>query len=177
MGAVRVTSIIGRHNAGKTTLLVALATEFTRRGKCVMTLKHGSHPVQLDQPGKDTYRHFHEGRAQRVLIEAPGQRILFERAEQEADPETLIRRFLGDAEIVLVEGFRSFDLPKIEVHRSDLHPRPLFDPSAPNADQWLAILTDSDELRAPFPVFRFNDTMWLVALTSLAWDRAKILTI
>lgn len=174
MGSVRVTSVIGRHNAGKTTLLVALATELTRRGKRVMTLKHGSHPVQIDQPGKDTYRHFHEGRAQRVLIEAPGQRVLFERTEAEDDPETLIRRFLADADIVLVEGFRSSPLPKIEVHRLDVHPRPLFDAAAPNAGEWLAILTDSDELRAAFPVFRFNDTMWLVALTSLAWDRAKL---
>src|SRR5213079_3687086 len=67
-------SIIGRKNAGKTTLLVALAAELVRRKFRVMTIKHGTHPADTDQRGKDSWRHWHEGHAERVLMEGPGQR-------------------------------------------------------------------------------------------------------
>ncbi len=128
MAATRMISVIGLKNAGKTTFLVALAAELVRRKFRVMTIKHGSHPAEMDQKGKDTWRHWHEGRAERVLMEAPGQRVLFERTPAESDPITLTRRYLSDADI-----------------------------------------------RAPFPVFRFSDTAWLVNVANLAWDSAKIL--
>ena len=173
MATTRAFSIIGKKNSGKTSLLVALASEFRQQGKRVMTLKHGSHPAQLDQPGKDTYRHYHEGGAERVMIEAPGQRVLIERAENESDPISLIQRFFLDADIVLVEGFKKSPLPKVEVYRTAVHDDPVYDADADNAKNWIAVLTDSDEFRASCPVFRFRDTMWLVALTNLAWERAK----
>src|SRR2546430_2456291 len=110
-------SVIGRKNAGKTTLLVALAAELARRKFRVMTIKHGTHPADTDQRGKDSWRHWHEGRAERVLMEGPGQRVLWERTEQESDPVALARRYLDGADIVLVEGFKRAPLPKIEVYR------------------------------------------------------------
>src|SRR5213592_2422793 len=85
-------SIIGRKNAGKTTLLVALAAELARRKFRVMTIKHGTHPADTDQRGKDSWRHWHEGKAERVLLEGPGQRVLWERTERESDPIALARR-------------------------------------------------------------------------------------
>ena len=69
--ATKILSIVGRKDAGKTSLVVALSNEYTRRGKRVMTIKHASHPAALDQPGTDTFRHFHEGKAERVLIASP----------------------------------------------------------------------------------------------------------
>lgn len=168
-------SIIGLKNAGKTTFLVALASELVRRKFRVMTLKHGSHPADLDQQGKDTWRHWHEGKAERVLMEAPGQRVLFERTTEESDPITLARRYLSGADIVLVEGFKRAALPKIEVYRRVAGPKPVFDPAVHDPADWVALVTDDASLRAPFPVFRFSDTAWLVTLANLAWDRAKIL--
>ena len=174
MAATRIVSIIGRHNAGKTTLLVALAAEFVRRKFRVMTLKHGSHPATLDTEGKDTWRHWQEGRAERVLLEAPGERLLLERTSSESDPVTLARRYLDGADIVLAEGFSSHPLPKIEVHRRPCGP-PVFDASRHDAADWIAMLTDDASYRAPFPVFRFSDTSWLMTLANMAWDRAKVL--
>ena len=168
-------SIIGLKNAGKTTFLVALAAELVRRKFRVMTLKHGSHPADMDQKGKDTWRHWHEGKAERVLMEAPGQRVLFERTTEESDPITLARRFLSGADIVLVEGFKRAPLPKIEVYRREAGPKPVFDPAVHDPADWVAMVTDDASLRAPFPVFRFTDTSWLVTIANLAWDRAKIL--
>ena len=168
-------SIIGLKNAGKTTFLVALAAELVRRKFRVMTLKHGSHPADMDQQGKDTWRHWHEGKAERVLMEAPGQRVLFERTADESDPITLARRYLSGADIVLVEGFKRAPLPKIEVYRREAGPTPVFDPAVHDPADWVAMVTDDASLRAPFPVFRFTDTSWLVTIANLAWDRAKIL--
>ena len=54
MAATRILSIVGRKNAGKTTLAVALAAEYVRRGKRVMTIKHASHPAAVDSPGTDS---------------------------------------------------------------------------------------------------------------------------
>src|SRR3989441_7600275 len=81
-------SIIGLKNAGKTTFLVALASELVRRKFRVMTIKHGSHPADMDQKGKDTWRHWHEGKAERVLMESPGQRVLFERTAERSEEHT-----------------------------------------------------------------------------------------
>lgn len=168
-------SVIGLKNAGKTTFLVALAAELARRKFRVMTIKHGSHPADMDQQGKDTWRHWHEGKAERVLMESPGQRVLFERTEQESDPIALARQYLGGADIVLVEGFKRARLPKIEVYRRAVGPKPVFDPAVHDPGDWIGMVTDDRELRAPFPVFRFSDTAWLVTLANLAWDRAAIL--
>ena len=176
MAATRMMSIIGRKNAGKTTLLVALAAELVRRKFRVMTIKHGSHPADTDQRGKDSWRHWHEGRAERVLMEGPGQRVLWEKTERESDPVALARRYLQGADIVLVEGFKATPLPKIEVYRLAAGPNPIFDPAVHDAADWVAMVTDHPAYRSDdFPVFRFSDTAWLVTLANLAWDRAKIL--
>lgn len=174
MAATRLISIIGRKNAGKTTLLVALTAELVRRKLRVMTLKHGTHPATLDSQGTDTWRHWHEGKAERVLLEAPGQRVLFERTSRDGDPVALARQYLHGADIVLAEGFTNHPLPKIEVYRRPCG-APIFDAATHNPADWIAIVTDDADYRAVFPVFRFSDTAWLVTLANLAWDRAKIL--
>jgi molybdopterin-guanine dinucleotide biosynthesis protein B len=168
-------SIVGKKNAGKTTLLVALAAELGRRKFRVMTLKHGTHAAELDQQGKDTWRHFHEGKAERVVLEAPGQRFVWERREQESDPVSLARRYCDGAEIILAEGFSAHPLPKIEVYRLACGDAPLLDPTRKDADRWVAVVTDNASFRALCPVFRFSDTAWLVSLANIAWDQAKIL--
>ena len=134
-------SIVGRKNAGKTTLMVALASELFRRGHRVMTIKHGHHPAEVDRSGSDSWRHLHEGRAERVLLAGPGLRVLFDRAPDEYDPVGLARRYLADADIVMVEGFKRAPIPKIEVHRRVTGPAPLLSADSPDAARWLAIVT------------------------------------
>ena len=170
--ATRILSIVGRKNAGKTSLVVALASEFTRRGRRVMTIKHASHPATLDTPGTDTFRHFHEGKAERVLIASPEIRAIIERSPDDTDPITLARRYLTDADIVLVEGFQAAPLPKVEVFRREVADLPIYDRAAPDANQWIAIVTDDGKLEAECPVLRFKDTIWLQLLAALSWDKA-----
>ena len=79
MASTRILSIIGRKNAGKTTLTVALASELARRGRRVMTIKHTHHTPEVDRTGTDSYRHFQEGRAERTVLVAPDLRVVFDR--------------------------------------------------------------------------------------------------
>ena len=95
--------------------------------------------------------------------------------KEESDPIALARRSHAVADMVLVEGFEEASLPKIEVYRRVAGPKPIFDPKKHDPGDWVAMVTDDADLRAPFPVFRFSDTSWLVTIANLAWDRAKIL--
>src|SRR3989454_12235283 len=108
-------------------------------------------PADTDQRGKDSWRHWHEGHAERVLMEGPGQRVLWERTEQESDPIALARRYLGGADIVLVEGFKAAPLPKIEVYRLAAGPQPLFDPAGPQPGDRGALGTDPNKSRGRLP--------------------------
>ena len=175
MASTRIIPIIGRKDAGKTTLVVALTSELARRGQRVMTIKHGHHPASVDRPGTDTWRHFNEGRAERVLIASPQLRVRFERTPDDYDPIGLARQYMHGADIVLTEGFKGASLPKIEVFRRVAGDRPLYDPDKANAREWVAIITDDPDFEAECPVLRFHDTIWLQLLANLAWDRALIL--
>jgi molybdopterin-guanine dinucleotide biosynthesis protein MobB len=175
VAATRIISVIGRKNAGKTTLAVALANELVRRGHRVMTIKHGHHPADADRRGSDTWRHFHEGRAERVLIASPDLRVLFERSPDSYDPIGLARQYMQGADIVLTEGYKAAALPKIEVFRREVAARPLYDPASASAGQWVALVTDDPDFTAKCPVLHFYDTIWLQLLANLAWDQSLLL--
>jgi molybdopterin-guanine dinucleotide biosynthesis protein B len=172
----RIVCVIGHKNAGKTTLVAALSHEFKRQKRRVGTIKHASHPIDVDRPGTDSWRHYHEGKADGVVVASPDLRVSFERREDLVGPEELARRYYGDMDVVLVEGFKAAPLPKIEVFRKAVARAPLFQPDAPNAAEWLAIVTDDHRYSAPCRVLHFSDTMWLTVLTAMIMEQAKQLT-
>ncbi len=146
-----VLSIVGKKNSGKTTLLVALCAELGRRGYRVATVKHGHHAFEIDQPGRDSWRHFHEGGAEAVLMVAAGKVALTRRLEGEPDPEALILQYYagGEYDLVLIEGYKHGPFPKVEVFRRRQHARPVYDPSdTAAAALFLALVTDDPSLKA-----------------------------
>lgn len=169
---MRLISIVGLKDSGKTTLVVALAREFQRRKLAVATIKHASHPVDIDREGTDSWRHFHEGHADGVLVASPSLRVVLERREDDTGPEELARRYFSDRDLVLVEGFKRAPIPKVEVYRKVSGPAPLY-AAAPDPERWVAIATDM-AVEARCPVLRFSDTMWLQLLASYVWEGAKL---
>ena len=169
--ASRIVCVVGRKNAGKTTLAVALAAEYARRGHRVMTIKHSDHPAVVDRPGTDSWRHFNEAGAERTLLAATDLRVLFERSPDDYDPVALARRYLDGADIVVAEGYKRARVPRVEVYRPEAGP-PLYDAGREDAREWLGIVTDDPDFRAECPVLRFGDTAWLPTLATLAWDGA-----
>ena len=151
-----VVSVAGKKNSGKTTLLVALAAELKRRGYRIASLKHGHHHFEIDQPGRDSWRHFHEGEVEAVLIAASEKLALVMRTpEEEPGPETLIQQFFAGRgyDLVLVEGYKYGPFPKVEIFRRSQHPEPIYNPAdRAAAARFLAIVTDDLTLRAECPV-------------------------
>lgn len=169
----RCIAVVGRKNAGKTTLVVALVRELQRQGRRVMTIKHGHHPADVDQRGTDTWRHFNEAGAERTLIASPEMRVLFERTPDDYDPIGLVQRYMADADIVVAEGFARAPIPRIEVWRQSLGQEPIFRDSQLSTlnSQLVAVVCDT-RIDAPAPILLFGDTAWLTTLAALAWQHA-----
>jgi molybdopterin-guanine dinucleotide biosynthesis protein MobB len=160
-------AVIGKKHSGKTTLTVRLCAELHRRGHRVMTIKHGSHTFNIDPSTTDTYRHYHEGNAERVAMAAPDKFALIVRWSDELEPEEIAARHMSDADIVVCEGFKRSRLPKIEVFREAAHRMPLYDPADDSARDYLAIVADGEVPGATVPVIRFEDATWLDTLADL----------
>ncbi len=111
---VPVLCIVGPSRSGKTTLMEALIKELSSRGYRVATIKHSHHTVELDQPGKDSWRHRQAG-AILSIFASPRSVAVFSDLEQELTLEELCVRFIHQADIVLVEGYKSTSYPKLLV--------------------------------------------------------------
>ena len=157
-------AIIGRKHSGKTTLVVRLAAELHRRGHRVMTIKHGAHTFNIDPSTTDTYRHYHEGHAERVAMAAPDKFALIMRWSDELGPEEIATRHMSDADIVICEGFKRSTLPKIEIHRREAHESPLLGSTAVEARTYRAMVTDDDRVSTALPVIRLDVEDWLEKL-------------
>lgn len=167
-----IVCVIGKKKSGKTTTVVRLAAALGRRGWRVATIKHGHH-FDLDREGADSWRHRHEGGARRVVLAGPeGFAVVGEWGpEGPLGPAALAERFLEDADVVVVEGFKAEPLPRIEVYRREAHPEPVYDPADPAAGLWLAIATDVPGFRAPFPVLDVHDPALAERLADLVEER------
>lgn len=149
--------IVGKKNSGKTTLLVGVAAELKRRGLRVASVKHGHHAFEIDHPGRDSWRHVHEGGVDAVLLLSSMKvaMVMHTPEGDEPDLEEMVARHLGDRRyhIVLVEGYKHGELPKVEIHRAAIHQSPVYDVSdAAASSRFLAIVSDDPTLRASCPV-------------------------
>ena len=133
--------IAGWSGAGKTTLIEAVLPLLRQCGLSVSTVKHAHHGAELDKPGKDSWRHRQAG-AREVLVAASGRwALMHEEPGIEWDLPGLLAR-MAPVDLVLVEGFRRSELPKLEVHRPLLGKPPLW-------PQWPGILAVASDGALP----------------------------
>ena len=149
---MRVYGVIGWKNSGKTSLMERLVAEITGRGFSVSTVKHVHHDVDLDHPGKDTYRHRIAGAREVVLASAGRLAIMVEHREAEPELPAVLAR-LAPVDLVLVEGYKRDAHPKVEVWREETG-HPLIQPHDPLVR---AVATDAG-LKLKLPVLDLNDT-------------------
>jgi len=137
-GSIRVFGFAGWSGSGKTTLIEQILPRLAAAGHRVSLIKHAHHSFDVDQPGKDSYRHRQAG-CQEVLITSGNRWALMHelrgRAELSLD-QALAR--LSPCDIALVEGFKSAPIPKLEVWRAQVD-KPLLHPQDSNI---VAIATD-----------------------------------
>jgi molybdopterin-guanine dinucleotide biosynthesis adapter protein len=112
-----VIGIAGWKKSGKTTLAERLIAEFTRRGLKVASVKHAHHNFRVDDAETDSARHRRAGASQVAIVSAKRWALI---AELEGAPEpdlTQVIAQLDRCDLVIVEGYKSAPIPKIEVRR------------------------------------------------------------
>lgn len=150
---MKLFGLAGYSGSGKTTLLEKLIPYFTARGLRIALIKHAHHDFDIDQPGKDSFRHRQAG-ASEVLISS-GQRwaLMHElRGAPEPDLHAHVRR-LSPCDLVLVEGYKREPIPKLEVHRAANDKPWLF----PDDAHIVALATDA-VADSPLPRFGLDAT-------------------
>ena len=130
-----------------------LVTEITARGISVSTVKHAHHTFDVDHPGKDSHRHRVAG-AREVLLSSRNRVALMQELRDEAEPSlAMLLTRLNPVDLVLIEGYKRDDHPKVEAHRSETG-NPLIAPNDPTIQ---AVASDT-KLTLDRPVFDLNDT-------------------
>ncbi len=153
--SIPVLSIIGKSGVGKTTLLEKLIPELKQRGYRLATIKHHAHAgFEIDQPGKDTWRHAQAG-SDCVVIAAPDKIATIQRLEQELSLDEIAARIDG-VDIILTEGYKRAGKPAIEVARAESGAQLI---SA--GPQLVAVATDMP-LAVDVPQFDLNDAPAIV---------------
>lgn len=148
----RIIGFAGYSGSGKTTLIEQLIPLFAARGLTVSLIKHAHHDFDVDQPGKDSYRHRKAG-CKEVLISSDQRWALMHELRGEPEPglEALLER-LDAVDWVLVEGFKRAPIAKIEVHRAE-NAKPLLYPD----DKSIIALASTPQLKAPIRSLNLND--------------------
>ena len=139
-------SVVGNSGSGKTTFIERLIPELIGRGLKVGTIKHDVHGFEMDKPGKDSWRHKHAG-ASRTVISSPYQIGMVMDVAHDHKPVELLSLFNG-MDIILTEGYKGGDHPKIEIFRTEIINEPL----CRNDKSLIALITDSDTV-FDVPVF------------------------
>jgi len=159
---MKIFGFAGYSGSGKTTLIEKLIPLLTKRGLRVSLIKHAHHTFDVDQPGKDSYRHRHAGCTE-VLVTSSRRWVLMHELRGAPEPQLdeLVGR-MSPCDLLLVEGFKRESIPKLEVYRA-LVGEPLIHPHDGNV---VAIASDA-HLDTRLPQFDINDAPAIADFVSL----------
>jgi molybdopterin-guanine dinucleotide biosynthesis protein B len=149
---MKVFGFAGYSGSGKTTLIEQLSPRLTKRGLRVSLIKHAHHTFDVDQPGKDSYRHRHAG-AGEVLVTSSRRWVLMHELRGGAEPsfEDQVKH-LSPCDLLLVEGFKFAPIPKLEVWRAETGEALLH----PNDPHIVAVASDA-KVETRLPLLDLND--------------------
>ena len=153
----RLFGIAGRSGQGKTTLIEALLAHFRAEGRVVNVIKHCHHTLDLEPPHKDSARFRASGAGEVLIVSPTSWAILHDGAEPPFD--TLLAR-LGKADLTLVEGYSSVQLPCLEVVRvrGKGNDEPLF-----THDSRIVAIASNEPVDTTLPVFALDDVPRIAA--------------
>ena len=156
---IPVVSIVGKSDSGKTTVMEGLIRELTARGWRVATVKHHVHEVDIDVPGKDSWRHARAG-AEVAMISSPTQFAVVRRVERERSLDEIEATAAGaGCDILVTEGFKRAGSVRIEVSRSARS-----DELISSAEELFALVTDGAYDVGDVPVLGLDDHAGLADL-------------
>jgi molybdopterin-guanine dinucleotide biosynthesis adapter protein len=162
---MRVFGFAGWSGSGKTTLIERLIPELVSKRLTVSLIKHAHHDFDIDRPGKDSHRHREAGCQEVLITSALRWALMHElRGAAELSIDAALTR-LSPCDLVLIEGFKSAPIPKIEVYRPSVG-KPLLHPRDRNV---LAVASDGP-LDVRLPVFDLGD---VAAIATFVVDHAR----
>ena len=149
---MRIFGFAGWSGSGKTTLIEQLIPRFVQRGLRVSLIKHAHHTFDVDQPGKDSYRHRQAGAAE-ILVTSSRRWVLMHelRGAHEPSFEDQVKR-ISPCDLLFVEGFKHAPIPKLEVWRKETG-EPLLHPNDPHI---VAVASDA-RIETKLPLLNLND--------------------
>ena len=150
---MKLFGVVGYKNAGKTGLMERLVAEITKRGLRVSTLKHAHHSFDIDQQGKDSYRHRDAGAHQVLLASGTRWALMTELRGDDEPPLAELLTRLDPVDLVLVEGYKRDTHAKIEAFRAEPG-----NPLIANDDPTICAVASDTKLTLDRPVFDLNDT-------------------
>lgn len=151
-----IVAVVGKSDAGKTTFLEKLLKELKHRKIKVGTVKHDVHGFDIDKPGKDTWRHAQAG-ADAVVISSPSKVAIIKKVEEELTLDQ-VAEAVSDMDIVLTEGYKRSNKPKIEINRTAHSTELLCTP-----DELIALVSDR-QWDIGVPVFDLDDAPGVASL-------------
>src|SRR5208337_2368217 len=151
-----VVSLLAKSGTGKTTLLEKIIAELKRRGYRIGAMKHDAHQFDIDRQGKDSWRLTHAG-ADTMVITSPAKLAIVKINSESKEPTVphLVASYFNDVDIVLTEGFKKSDMPKIEVHRKE-RSNELLCRGEENDDTLIAVASN-EKLDLDVPLFDIDD--------------------
>jgi molybdopterin-guanine dinucleotide biosynthesis protein B len=155
---MRVFGFAGWSGSGKTTLIEQVIPRLVERGLVVSLVKHAHHTAEFDLPGKDSYRHRHAGCSEVMVTSGTRWALMHElRGGPELTLKDALER-LAPCDLALVEGYKAYPIPKLEVWRDSVG-KSLLHPKDPNI---VGIATDSPGALPPrtaerLPVLELSD--------------------
>ena len=148
---MKVLGFAGWSGAGKTTLVEQLIAGLTARGLRVALIKHAHHGFDVDQPGKDSWRHRQAGATQVLVVSDARWALMHELRGAPAPTLDEQLALLSPCDLVLVEGYKAAPIPKIEVHRPALG-KPLLYPQ----DPYIVAVAADAPVSAALPLLDLN---------------------
>ena len=113
-----IVSVVGKSKSGKTSLIEKLIQELKSRGYRLATIKHTPQGISFDEQGKDSWRHLQAG-SEATAVSSPDKIVVVKPVPEDATLDEAVRLLGEDYDLILTEGFKQGNAPKIEVHRKD----------------------------------------------------------
>ncbi|MGI9401729.1 MAG: molybdopterin-guanine dinucleotide biosynthesis protein B [Rhizobiaceae bacterium] len=149
----RIIGITGWKNSGKTTMVAALVSELTARGFTVSTVKHAHHSFEIDQEGRDSWKHRKAGAKETALVSSRRWALMHELRDEDEPSLAEILEKLAPCDLVIVEGFKRSSHPKIEMIRNTASPSSRETPIWQGNETVIAIASPDKQPDCPLPVF------------------------
>ena len=152
----KVFSFVGWSGCGKTELICRIIEEMTKQNIFVSSLKHSHHNFKIDKEGKDSFKHVKAGTNETIIFNELKWALISKKQDKEVPVKEILRKFSKKTEIILIEGLKNSNFPKIEVIRTSQKKPFLFE----KYKNVRALVVDENDLviTKNLPIYNFQDT-------------------